>query len=158
MKGNPADRWDWRPDFQFTIRAGARVIGEGESITENTNTYGFLEWVLNYGDPWDGKDHRPYDRFDVQAQSNFGDKTRLGRLLIRGDLFTKPLGNGTKQVLTLQQDFDYIDNEAFEYGGQALGPALLSLLKPLGEAPLLHPPPGLRHHPRGGELRLLAAR
>ena len=122
VKGNPADRWDWRPDFQLTIRGGARVIGEGESITENTNTYGFLEWVLNYGDPWDGKDHRPYDRFDVQAQSNFGDKTRLGRLLIRGDLFTKPLGNGTKQVLTLQQDFDYIDNEAFEYGGQSPGP------------------------------------
>jgi hypothetical protein len=133
VKGNPADRWDWRPDFQVTIRGGARVIGQGESITENTNTYGFLEWVLNYGDPWDGKDHRPYDRFDVQAQSNFGDKTRLGRLLIRGDLFTKPLGNGTKQVLTLQQDFDYIDNEAFEYGGQALGPALLSLWKPSGK-------------------------
>ena len=133
VKGNPADRWDWRPDFQLTIRAGARVIGEGESITENTNTYGFLEWVLNYGNPWDGKDHRPYDRFDVHAQSNFGDKTRLGRLLIRGDLFTKPLGNGTKHVLTLQQDFDYIDNEAFEYGGQALGPALLSLWKPSGK-------------------------
>ena len=134
VKGNPADRWDWRPDFQLTIRGGARVIGEGESITENTNTYGFLEWVLNYGDPWDGKDHhRPYDRFDVHAQSNFGDKTRLGRLLIRGDIFTKPLGNGTRQVLTLQQDFDYIDNEAFEYGGQALGPALLSLWKPSGK-------------------------
>jgi hypothetical protein len=133
VKGNPADRWDWRPDFQVTIRGGGRVIGQGESITENTNTYGFLEWVLNYGDPWDGKDHRPYDRFDVQAQSNFGDKTRLGRLLIRGDLFTKPLGNGTKQVLTLQQDFDYIDNEAFEYGGQSLGPALLSLWKPSGK-------------------------
>jgi hypothetical protein len=133
VKGNPADRWDWRPDFQLTIRGGARAIGQGESITENTNTYGFLEWVLNYGDAWDGRDHRPYDRFDVQAQSNFGDKTRLGRLLIRGDLFTKRLGNGTKHVLTLQQDFDYIDNEAYEYGGQSLGPALLSLWKPSGK-------------------------
>ena len=67
VKGNPADPLDWRPEFQLTIRGGARVIGQGESISENTNTYGFLEWVLNYGDPWDGKDHRPYDRFDVQA-------------------------------------------------------------------------------------------
>ncbi len=133
VKGNPENRWDWRPDFQLAVRAGGRVIGQGESITENTNTYGFLEWVLNYGDPWDGKDHhRPYDRFDVAAQSNFGDKTRLGRLLIRGDLFTKPLGDGTKHVLTLQQDFDYIDNEAYEYGGQSLGPGLLSLWKPSG--------------------------
>jgi len=132
VKGNPVDPLDWRPDFQLTIRGGARVIGEGESITENTNAYGFLEWVLSYGDPWDGKDHRPYDRFDVAAQSNFGDKTRLGRLLIRGDLFTKPLGNGTRHVLTLQQDFDYIDNEAYEYGGQSLGPGLLSLWKSSG--------------------------
>jgi hypothetical protein len=132
VKGNPVDPLDWRPDFQLSIRAGARVMGEGESITENTNTYGFMEWVLNYGDPWDGKEHRPYDRFDVQAQSNFGDKTRLGRLLIRGDLFTKPLGDGTRHVLTLQQDFDYIDNEAYEYGGQSLGPGLLSLWKSSG--------------------------
>jgi hypothetical protein len=109
-------------------------MGEGESITENTNTYGFMEWVLNYGNPWDGEsEHRPYDRFDVAAQSNFGDKTRMGRLLIRGDLFTKPLGDGTKHVLTLQQDFDYIDNEAYEYGGQSLGPALLSLWTPSGK-------------------------
>ena len=28
--------------------------------------------------------------------------------------------------LALQQDFDYIDNEAYEYGGQSFGPALLS--------------------------------
>jgi len=130
VKGNPADRWDWRPDFQLAVRAGARVIGEGESISENTNTYGFLELVLNYGNPWDGKDHRPYDRFDAYSQSNFGDKTRQGRLLIRGDLFTKPLGDGTKHALTLQQDFDYVDNEAFEYGGQSLGPALLSRFQP----------------------------
>jgi hypothetical protein len=134
VRGNPVDRWDWRPDFQLTVRAGARVMGEGESITENTNTYGFMEWVLNYGNPWDGKsEHRPYDRFDVAAQSNFGDKTRMGRLLIRGDLFTKPLGEGTKHVLTLQQDFDYIDNEAYEYGGQSLGPALLSTWTPSGQ-------------------------
>lgn len=126
VKGNPENPYDWRPDFQLGLRFGGRVIGEGSSLSENTNTYGFLEWAVNYGNPWDSDQHRPYDRFDVVAQSNFGDKTRLGRLLIRGDLFTKPLGDGKKNLLTLQQDFDYIDNEAYEYGGQSLGPALLS--------------------------------
>ena len=88
VKGNPADRWDWRPDFQLAMRTGARVIGEGESISENTNTYGFLDPItLSYWNPWDGERHKPYDRFDADSQSNFGDKTRLGRLLIRGDLF-----------------------------------------------------------------------
>jgi hypothetical protein len=130
VKGNPADRWDWRPDFQLAVRAGARVMGEGESISENTNTYGFLELVLNYGNPWDGERHKPYDRFDVYSQSNFGDKTRQGRLLIRGDVFTRPLGDGKRHSLALQQDFDYIDNEAYEYGGQSLGPALLSRFQP----------------------------
>jgi hypothetical protein len=126
VKGNPADRWDWRPDFQLAVRAGARIIGEGESISENTNTYGFLEVVLNYGNPWDGERRRPYDRFDAYSQSNFGDKTRQGRLLIRGDLFSRLLGDNNRHSLSLQQDFDYVDNEAYEYGGQSLGPALLS--------------------------------
>ncbi len=126
VKGNPADLAEWRPTFQLAVRAGARSIGEDESITENTNTYGFLEAAVSYGSPWDSDRHRPYDRFDFITQSNFGDKTRVGRLLIRGDLFTKPLGDGGRHVLTLQQDFDYLDNEAFEYGGQSFGPALLS--------------------------------
>jgi uncharacterized protein DUF3943 len=130
VKGNPVDPYDWRPDFQFAVRAGACAIGQGESITENTKTYGFLDIVVNYGNPWDSDHHRPYDRFDFDSQSNFGDKTRLGRLVIRGDLFTKPLGDGKKHVLTFQQDFDYIDNEAYEYGGQSLGPALLSRFRP----------------------------
>jgi hypothetical protein len=137
VKGNPADPDDWRPEFQLAVRAGARVIGQGESISENTNTYGFLEFVVNYGNAWDDERHRPYDRFDVWSQQNFGDKTRLGRLLIRGDLFTKPLGDGKTHVLTLQQDFDYIDNEAYEYGGQSLGPALLSRFRPNASLRLL---------------------
>jgi hypothetical protein len=124
VKGNPVHPYDYRPDFQLFIRGGGRVIGEGESISENTNSYGFLEWVLSYGDAWDAENRRPYDRFDVTAQSNFGDKTRLGRLLIRGDIWSKLVSED--HSLSLQQDFDYIDNEAFEFGGQSLGPTLVS--------------------------------
>jgi opacity protein-like surface antigen len=124
VKGNPEHPYNYRPDFQLFLRAGGRVIGEGESISENTKKYGFFEWVLSYGDAWDPDNRRPYDRFDVTAQSNFGDKTRLGRLLIRGDLWSKLVAEN--HSLSLQQDFDYIDNEAFEYGGQSLGPTLVS--------------------------------
>jgi hypothetical protein len=124
VKGNPVDPYEWRPTFHLDFRAGARVIGEGESITENTNSYGFFEAAISYGDPWDPDNRKPYDRFDAISQSNFGDKTRLGRLLIRGDIFSKLVAKN--HSLALQQDFDYIDNEAYEYGGQSLGPALLS--------------------------------
>jgi len=124
VKGNPSNPYDYRPDFQLFLRAGGRMIGEGESISENSNTYGFFEWTLAYGDPWDEENRRPYDRFDVAMQSNFGDKTRVGRLLIRGDLWSKLVSEN--HSLSLQQDFDYIDNEAYEYGGQSLGPTLIS--------------------------------
>ena len=124
VKGNPIHPYDYRPDFQLFLRAGGRVIGEGESISENTNTYGFFEWTLAYGDPWDPDNRRPYDRFDVAMQSNLGDKTRVGRLLIRGDLWSKLVSEN--HSFSIQQDFDYIDNEAYEYGGQSLGPTLVS--------------------------------
>jgi hypothetical protein len=123
VQGNPADPLDWRPDFQLLVRTGARIIGQGESISENTNTYGFVEATLSYGDAW-ADNRRPYDRFDTSMQVNIGDKTRVGRLLIRGDLFSKLVGKN--HSLALQQDFDYVDNEAYEYGGQSLGPSLLS--------------------------------
>jgi hypothetical protein len=124
VKGNPADPYQWRPTFHLDLRAGARVIGEGESITENTNTYGLFEAAISYGDAWDPDNRKPFDRFDAITQSNIGDKTRVGRLLIRGDLFSKLLAKN--HSLAFQQDFDYIDNEAYEYAGQSLGPALLS--------------------------------
>ncbi len=124
VKGNPVDPYEWRPTFHLDVRAGGRVIGQGESITENTKSYGFLEAGISYGDPWNPEHRKPYDRFDALTQSNFGDKTRVGRLLIRGDLFSKLLS--PNHTLALQQDFDYIDNEAYEYGGQSLGAALLS--------------------------------
>jgi hypothetical protein len=124
VKGNPTNPYDYRPEFQLFLRAGGRVIGEGESISENTNKYGFLEAAISYGDAWDPDHRRPFDRFDLISQSNFGDKTRVGRLLIRGDLFSRLVGKN--HSLAFEQDFDYIDNEAYEYGGQSFGPALLS--------------------------------
>jgi hypothetical protein len=124
VKGNPVHPCDWRPTFHLDLRAGARTIGEGESISENTKSYGLIELALSYGDAWDPDNRRPYDRFDVLTQTNIGDKTRVGRLLIRGDIVSKLLSKN--HSLALQQDFDYIDNEAYEWGGQSFGPALVS--------------------------------
>jgi hypothetical protein len=124
VKGNPSDPYDWRPSYQLNLRGGARMIGEGESISENTNTYGFVEASIAYGDPRELEQRRPFDRFDAIGQFDFGDKSHIGRLLIRGDIISKPVwGNSS---LALQQDFDYINNEAYEYGGQNFGAGLIS--------------------------------
>ena len=116
--------YDWRPpNFGFQLMAGARMIGEGESVSENTNTYGFLAGDIQYGNAFLNERRRPYDRFDTTMQFNFGDKTRVGELTIRGDLASWVVGDREtpKHVVAIIQDFDYIDNEAYEYGGQAFG-------------------------------------
>jgi hypothetical protein len=127
VQGNPADPYDAHPPFMDVVfRLGGRAMGEGESITTNTNYYGFAEVTVNSGSPWENERRQPFDRFDLIAGMNFGDKTRLGRLVIRGDLYSKPIGEGRKHTFAFQQDFDYIDNEAYQFGGQSLGLGLQS--------------------------------
>jgi hypothetical protein len=62
-------------------------------------------------------------------QFNFGEKTRVGRLSIRGDLASWKLGadkDNPRHVFAITQDFDYVDNEAYEFGGQFFGGSLFS--------------------------------
>ena len=131
VQGNPTSPYDWRPPvLGMQLNAGARVIGEGESISENSNSYGFAEFDVQYGSAFENERRKPFDRFDGSIQMNFGDKTSIGRLQVRGDLWSKPLGGpagpDTRHALAVVQDFDYIDNEAYEYGGQGFGMAFYS--------------------------------
>jgi hypothetical protein len=126
VQGNPDDPYEWRPpNLTLQLAVGGRVIGEGESITQNTNYYGFVEFDALYGSAFENERHKPFDRFDTAMQLNLGDKTRMGRVSIRGDLWAKPLGGDAdhpaNNSIAITQDFDYIDNEAFEYGGQSFG-------------------------------------
>jgi hypothetical protein len=136
VQGNPADPYDWRPpSLGLQLYAGARVIGEGESITNNTNYYGFLEGTLQFGSAFENERRKPFDRFDTSMQLNFGEKTRVGQLTIRGDLASWKLGSdkdNPKHVFAITQDFDYVDNEAYEYGGQFFGGSLFSGFGDLG--------------------------
>ncbi len=130
VQGNPEDPYDWRPpSLGLQLHAGARVIGEGESITNNTNYYGVFEVGLQYGSPFKNERRKPFDRFDTSIQFNFGEKTRVGRLSIRGDLASWKLGadkENPRHVFAITQDFDYVDNEAYEFGGQFFGGSLFS--------------------------------
>ena len=129
VQGNPEDPYDWRPpSLGLQVMAGARVIGEGSSISENTKAYGFAAGDVQYGNPFSNTRRRPYDRFDTTWQLNIGDSTPVGELTIRGDLASWPLGKAEAptHVLAIIQDFDYIDNEAYQFGGQSFGAALYS--------------------------------
>ena len=129
VQGNPEDPYDWRPpSLGVQVMAGARVIGEGSSISENTKAYGFAAGDVQYGSPFSNTRRRPFDRFDSTWQLNIGDSTPVGELTIRGDLASWPLGKAEAptHVVAIIQDFDYIDNEAYQFGGQSFGAALFS--------------------------------
>ncbi len=124
---NPADR---RPDILSNrMNAGVRVIGEGESITENTRTNAFLEFDFRYGSPFEGEHKAPFDYFLMGLQLNFSEKQLIGRLQVRGDLYTKDMKekDRVKHVFTIAQNYDYFNNFAYEFGGQSVSASVLSL-------------------------------
>jgi hypothetical protein len=68
----------------------------------------------------------------VGVQFNGDDKNFLTRLQIRGDLFGKAFeGEGTpKHAVAFTQYFDYVNNNAFEFGAQSFGGTLFSRFRP----------------------------
>ncbi len=131
IEGNPADPHDWRPPFyddEFAV--GMWTIGKGESISDSTDTQAMAIINLNHGSPFDNARRKPFDHFDVGVQFNGDDKTFLGRLQIRGDLFSKGLGDSRKHAIAFAQYFDYVNNNAYEFGGQSFGGAFYSRFRP----------------------------
>jgi hypothetical protein len=126
---NPKEPIDWRPPGSpGLLMIGARSIGEGESISENTNTYFNIGFDHAYGNPFDNTRRKPFDYMDVAVQMSFGEKVPLNVVRIQGDLFQKPLGDqqAPNHVLAAFQRFDYMNNTAYEFGGQSFGVALHS--------------------------------
>jgi hypothetical protein len=128
-QANPSNPMDWRPPGGGSFLAlGARTIGRGESISENTRTTGYFEYTHAYGNAFDNERNKPYDSFDLTLQFNFGDKVPLGQAQVVGTLYKKTLGGDTHpgHVFEVAQHFDYMNNEDYEFGGQSFGPSLLS--------------------------------
>jgi uncharacterized protein DUF3943 len=126
---NPKEAIDWRPPGSSgLLMIGARSIGEGESITENTQSYFNIGFDHAHGNPFDNARRKPFDYMDVIVQFSAGEKVPLNVVRINGDLFEKPLGGSAapNHVLAVFQRFDYMNNTAFEFGGQSFGAALYS--------------------------------
>jgi hypothetical protein len=128
---NPVEPLDWRaPHARFFVFTGARVIGEGESITENTKTYGFIGINHSFGNVFDNERRKPFDSLNADYQFSPGDKQFRTVLRIRGDIFSKALGGGGSDgptyAFSIVQHFDYHNNLAYEFGQQAFGPSLFA--------------------------------
>lgn len=128
---NPSDPFEWRPPLvDVEVNLGARGRSEGHSIRSDVAYHAFADFELLYGNPFENQRRRPWDRFDVYAEGNIGDKTLVGQLRIRSDLWSKTLGGEPgpeiNHAIAFTQDFDYVDNNAYEFGGQSFGFAYYS--------------------------------
>jgi hypothetical protein len=133
VEGNPASAYDWRPPRYATLLGiGARITGKGESITDSTQTQAVIDLHINHGSPWENERRKPWDHFDMGVQMNGDDKVPIGRFQIRGDLFSDAFGgeSGEQHAVAVVQYFDYVNNNAFEFGGQSFGGALYSRFRP----------------------------
>jgi hypothetical protein len=124
---NPSEPLDWRPEEKTVfLMAGARVIGEGDSISNNTKTYPYLSLDHGFGSVFDNERRKPFDSFNMVAQLSFSEKQPLTVWRLRGDLYSKPLGSSGNHALAIVQHFDYYNNLAYEFGQKAFGPSLFS--------------------------------
>jgi hypothetical protein len=127
---NPSHHLDWRPkEARFFLVAGARTVGEGDSITNNTKTYPFFALDHAYGSVFDNDRRKPFDSFNITAQFSGSEKQALTVWRLRGDLYSKPLGTSGNHAFAIVQHFDYYNNLAWEFGQQAFGPSLYSRYK-----------------------------
>ncbi len=126
VRDNPPDRMPSM--LSNRLSAGVRVIGEGESISDSTKTNAFFQVDFNYGSPFSSENRNPFDYFLLGLQVNFSEKHALGRVQVRGNLFTKDLkmSDRVHHAFSVAQNFDYINNYSYEFGGQSISGSLLS--------------------------------
>jgi hypothetical protein len=129
VRPNPSDRADTNPVGQINdLSVGWRRVGEGSSLENNVTDLGFLEYYHVHGNVFDAERRDPFDYFTFEGQLNFGEDRKIGRLMIQGNLLTEPIGDArpANHAFALVQHFQYMNNKAYEYGGQSLGAAVLS--------------------------------
>ncbi len=108
---------------------GYRIVGEGESLDFDANEgHFFVQMDLAFGQPFSLERNKPFDYFSFTAQLNFKDKNALGLIQGRGNLrtFGLSVSETSQHVFSIMHYHDYINNNAYEFGGESVGFALLS--------------------------------
>jgi hypothetical protein len=116
---NPANRFP--ESVQGQLEIGTRTIGS-ERIWEGDTTKVYLNFDVTVGDPFGSVD-KPYDWFSFGAQLTVKNSPHgVARLQSRGVLGQMDVHKTEEShhVLSAVQMFDYIDNEAYTFGGQSV--------------------------------------
>ena len=121
-------------EFVPTKTAGdleAGVLWRGDN-TKVVNATGepYVQINLVYGDALGSPYRQPYDAFTVGFR--LGGGSAISEALIRGRLYSRPLGkDGSSQFLVFQA-YDYVTNNAYEFGGQSVSAGVTKRFKPSG--------------------------
>jgi len=122
---NPPDK---KPDyFGAHFDLGLRTLSD-EYIWKEGVTKAFLDFRWLYGDPFKTV-KRPYDAFSFRLQLTFDNKPHgISRFQSRGVLASADVykSDESQHVLSADQLYDYIDNEAYVYGGQTVAASYFS--------------------------------
>ena len=94
---------------------GALWQGDGDGEF-SSNPKVFLEADLRYGDIRTGRSREPYEAFTVNLR--LGGGKAISDVRVRGRLLGQPLGEAGHVQLTLAQSYDFIANQAYEFGRQ----------------------------------------
>jgi hypothetical protein len=122
---NPPDK---TPEyFGARFDMGTRTLGD-DNIWEDELTKAYVDLYLRYGNAFEPVD-KPYDAFSFRLQLTFDNKPHsISRLQSRGVLASGTVfeSDESHHVLSADQFYDYVDNEAVTYGGQSFGTSFYS--------------------------------
>jgi hypothetical protein len=122
---NPTDDMPDHIGGRFDM--GTRTLSEGR-IWEEDHTRAYFDFYLHYGDLFRPVD-KPYDAFAFRAQLIVNNKPHgIGRLQSRGVLASANVyeSDRSQHLISADQLYDYIDNEAYTYGGQTIAASYYS--------------------------------
>jgi hypothetical protein len=111
---------DWRPNYlKLHLLTGALAADEQGNVSDSTNAY--IEFDVQYGNPFAGAYKKPFQTFEFQAQIDLGTGGGLNRAEAEGILYGIPLGDEdpAKNLIAIWQRYDYINSPIFEFGGQS---------------------------------------
>ena len=128
---NPTQPEDWRPTTDTnTMAAGVRVLGESSSLADadSVDVHAFFELDFDFGSVFASQRRKPFDFFTLRLEAITGQKTFISRFQIRGNLYSSNLkwGEKTKHVFSVIQNYDYMNNNAYEFGGQSFSAEISS--------------------------------
>jgi hypothetical protein len=130
---NPTDSQDRIPDhLQNHLRVGYRYVSSEITVGDSkaTDDYGaaFVEFEMQFGNPFRDARRKPFDQFRMSGALNFKETTAVGEFRIVGNLLTSDLKKTDKvhHLFTVTQNFDYTNLDVLKFGGQSFGAGLLS--------------------------------